>query len=78
MPAVFLNGEPFGQGRMTLEQVVAELDDAEAERAAEALQDKPPFDVLAGSQTREAGLRRDRGAGAEQAADDEAEREVKQ
>jgi NADH-dependent peroxiredoxin subunit F len=35
VPTVFLNGEPFGQGRMTLEQIVAKLDTGAAERAAE-------------------------------------------
>jgi alkyl hydroperoxide reductase subunit F len=46
VPAVFLNGEPFGQGRMTLEQIVAKLDTGAAARAAEALKGKAAFDVL--------------------------------
>ena len=36
VPTVFLNGEPFGQGRMTLEQIVAKLDTGAAEREAAA------------------------------------------
>ena len=46
VPSVFLNGELFDQGRMTLEQIVAKLDSGAAERAAEALRDKEPYDVL--------------------------------
>ncbi|HEX4903860.1 MAG TPA: alkyl hydroperoxide reductase subunit F [Acidimicrobiales bacterium] len=46
VPSVFLNGELFDQGRMTLEQIVAKLDTGAAERAAEALRDKDPYDVL--------------------------------
>jgi alkyl hydroperoxide reductase subunit F len=43
---VFLNGEVFAQGRMSLEQILAKLDTAAASRAAEALGAKDPFDVL--------------------------------
>ena len=46
VPTVFLNGEVFDQGRMTLEQIVAKLDSGAAERTAEAIRDKEPFDVL--------------------------------
>jgi alkyl hydroperoxide reductase subunit F len=46
VPSVFLNGEPFDQGRMTLEQIVAKLDSGAAERAAEQIDGKEPFDVL--------------------------------
>jgi alkyl hydroperoxide reductase subunit F len=46
VPAVFLNGEPFGQGRMTLEEIVARLDTGAAARAAERLSAQDPFDVL--------------------------------
>jgi len=46
VPTVFLNGEEFASGRMTLEQVVAKVDSGAAERAAEALQGKGTFDVL--------------------------------
>jgi alkyl hydroperoxide reductase subunit F len=43
---VFLNGEPFGQGRMELEQIVAKIDSGATARAAEKIKAKDPFDVL--------------------------------
>ncbi len=46
VPSVFLNGEPFAQGRMSLEQIVAKLDTGAADRAAEAIKGKAPFEVL--------------------------------
>ena len=46
VPAVFLNGEPFGQGRMDLAQIVAKLDTGSVARAAEKIAAKEPFDVL--------------------------------
>ncbi|MEN9645813.1 MAG: hypothetical protein RL238_2482 [Actinomycetota bacterium] len=46
VPTVFLNGEVFGQGRMSLEQIVAKLDTGAAERDAAKLNEKAPFDVL--------------------------------
>ncbi|MBU0592807.1 MAG: alkyl hydroperoxide reductase subunit F [Gammaproteobacteria bacterium] len=46
VPSVFLNGEPFGQGRMTIEEVVAKLDSGAATRDAEKLGAKEAFDVL--------------------------------
>ncbi len=46
VPSVFLNGEPFGQGRMTIEEVVAKLDTGSAVRDAEKLGSKDAFDVL--------------------------------
>ncbi|MEW9899538.1 alkyl hydroperoxide reductase subunit F [Chitinivorax sp. PXF-14] len=46
VPSVYLNGEPFGQGRMTLEEILAKLDTGAAEREAAQLADKAPFDVL--------------------------------
>jgi alkyl hydroperoxide reductase subunit F len=46
VPAVFLNGQPFGQGRMELNEIVAKLDTGAAERNAEKLNAKAPFDVL--------------------------------
>ncbi|QCB55500.1 alkyl hydroperoxide reductase subunit F [Sphingopyxis sp. PAMC25046] len=46
VPAVFLNGEPFGQGRMDLAQIVAKLDTGAVARAAEKIGAKEPFDVL--------------------------------
>jgi alkyl hydroperoxide reductase subunit F len=46
VPAIFLNGEPFAQGRMTVEQVLAKLDTGAVARAAEAISAKEPFEVL--------------------------------
>jgi alkyl hydroperoxide reductase subunit F len=46
VPAVFLNGQPFGQGRMSLEDIMATLDSAGAQREAERLEARSPYDVL--------------------------------
>jgi NADH-dependent peroxiredoxin subunit F len=46
VPAVFLNGEPFGQGRMTFAEIVAKLDVAAPAQEAQALGDRDPYDVL--------------------------------
>ncbi|MFZ1574731.1 MAG: alkyl hydroperoxide reductase subunit F [Chromatiaceae bacterium] len=46
VPTVLLNGEPFGQGRMTLEEILAKLDTSAAARDAEIIAAKPVFDVL--------------------------------
>jgi alkyl hydroperoxide reductase subunit F len=46
VPAVYLNGEPFGQGRMDLAQIMAKLDTGAVARAAEKIAAKEPFDVL--------------------------------
>ena len=46
VPSVYLNGKPFGQGRMTLEQIIAKLDTGSEAREAEKLKHKAPFEVL--------------------------------
>ena len=46
VPIVFLNGEVFGSGRMTLEEIVAKLDVNADAREAAKLNAKDPFDVL--------------------------------
>jgi len=46
VPSVYLNGQPFAQGRMTVEEILARLDTGAATRQAEKLKDKAPFDVL--------------------------------
>jgi len=46
VPMVFLNGEVFGAGRMTLEEIVAKLDVNADQREAEKLDAKEAFDVL--------------------------------
>ncbi|MDX5312206.1 MAG: alkyl hydroperoxide reductase subunit F, partial [Rhodococcus sp. (in: high G+C Gram-positive bacteria)] len=46
VPTVYLNGELFDSGRMSLEQIVGKLDTGAADRAAAAIAEKDPFDVL--------------------------------
>ncbi len=46
VPAVFLNGAPFAQGRMDVDAILAKLDTGALERKAAALVEKKPFDVL--------------------------------
>jgi len=42
VPMVFLNGEHFGQGRMSIEEIVAKVSDGKAP----AIEDRDPYDVL--------------------------------
>jgi alkyl hydroperoxide reductase subunit F len=46
VPTVYLNGSEFGQGRMTLEQILARLGEPVAEPADADLSARPAFDVL--------------------------------
>ncbi len=46
VPTVYLNDAEFGQGRMTIEEILAKVDTGAAARAAEALGKKEAFDVL--------------------------------
>src|SRR5271168_908325 len=46
VPAVFLNGEPFGQGRMELAEIIHKLDSGAAQRETQKLSAKAPYDVL--------------------------------
>jgi alkyl hydroperoxide reductase subunit F len=46
VPAVFLNGEMFASGRMTVEEIVAKLDTRSGEREAAKLDAREPYDVL--------------------------------
>src|SRR6201996_7190291 len=46
VPAVFLNGEPFGQGRMELAEIVQKLDAGAAARETVKLDGRAPYDVL--------------------------------
>jgi len=46
VPTIFLNGEVFDQGRMSLEQIVARLDTGAAKREAAKIAGKDAFDVL--------------------------------
>jgi len=46
VPAVFLNGELFDQGRMSLAQIIQRLDSGASAREAEKISAKAPFDML--------------------------------
>jgi alkyl hydroperoxide reductase subunit F len=46
VPTAFMNGVEFGQGRMTIEEIVAKLDANADQKAAEKLNAKDNFDVL--------------------------------
>ena len=46
VPMVFLNGQVFGSGRMSVEEIVAKLDTGTADREAAKLDAKDPYDVL--------------------------------
>ena len=46
VPTIFLNGEVFASGRMGPEEILAKIDTGAANRAAAALNDQAPFDVL--------------------------------
>jgi alkyl hydroperoxide reductase subunit F len=46
VPQVFLNGAPFAQGRMEIEQILAKLDTKADAKAAEKIAAREPFDVL--------------------------------
>lgn len=46
VPMVFMNGQVFASGRMTVEEMVAKLDTKAGEREAAKLNAKDPFDVL--------------------------------
>lgn len=46
VPATFLNGESFYNGKMDLAEILERLDDGADAKAAEKLKDKAPFEVL--------------------------------
>jgi NADH-dependent peroxiredoxin subunit F len=46
VPAIYLNGQPFAQGRMELAEILARLDAGSAARESARLRAKAPFDVL--------------------------------
>ncbi|MGB8603219.1 MAG: alkyl hydroperoxide reductase subunit F, partial [Rhizomicrobium sp.] len=46
VPAVFLNGAPFAQGRMSLEEILAKLDTGAAHKKTAEINAKEPFEVL--------------------------------
>ncbi len=46
VPSMFLNGAPFGQGRSSVEEILARLDANAGSRQAEQLSAREPYDVL--------------------------------
>jgi alkyl hydroperoxide reductase subunit F len=46
VPTVHLNGQPFGQGRMSVEEILAKLDTNAGARQAAQINEKAPFDML--------------------------------
>ncbi|GAA0361119.1 alkyl hydroperoxide reductase subunit F [Bowmanella denitrificans] len=46
VPSVYLNGESFSQGAITLEKILTKVDANAAKHQAEALKHKPTFDLL--------------------------------
>lgn len=46
VPMVFLNGQHFGQGRMSIEEILAKVDINAGAHAIQALSQKAPYDVL--------------------------------
>lgn len=46
VPTVYLNGELFGSGRMSIDEIVAKLDTGAEAKAAARLNDLEPFEVL--------------------------------
>jgi alkyl hydroperoxide reductase subunit F len=46
VPSVYLNGQPFGTGRMELAEILAKVDSGSAEREAAKLAEKAPYDML--------------------------------
>ncbi len=46
VPTILINGEPFGQGRMGLEQILAKIDTGAHQREAAKIDAKSEFDVL--------------------------------
>jgi alkyl hydroperoxide reductase subunit F len=46
VPSLYLNGQPFGNGRMEVAEILAKVDTGAAAREAAKLSAKDPFDVL--------------------------------
>ena len=46
VPTVYLNGTEFNQGRMSLEEILAKIDNSGVEREAKKIDAKEPFDML--------------------------------
>lgn len=46
VPTVYLNGEPFEQGRVTLQNILAKVDSGAEDRVAKSLDAREPYEVL--------------------------------
>ncbi|MBN8649467.1 MAG: thioredoxin family protein, partial [Caulobacterales bacterium] len=46
VPSIYLNGEFFDSGRLSLEEIIAKIDTSAGLREAEIINQKAPFDVL--------------------------------
>jgi alkyl hydroperoxide reductase subunit F len=46
VPTVYVNGKVFGQGRMSLNEILNKVDSSAADKAAKAISEKAPYDVL--------------------------------
>ena len=46
VPSVFLNGQPFGNGRMELAEILGKIDTGAAKRDAAKLNERAPYEVL--------------------------------
>jgi alkyl hydroperoxide reductase subunit F len=46
VPSVFLNGAPFGNGRMEIGEILAKIDTGAAKREAAKLNERAPYEVL--------------------------------
>jgi len=46
VPTIYLNGKPFGQGRMELDEIVNKIDSSASLKEAEKISKKETFDVL--------------------------------
>ena len=46
VPAIFLDGQMWGSGKLSVEEILAKLDTGSQDRAAQAIREKAPFDVL--------------------------------
>jgi len=46
VPMVYMNGQVFGSGRMSIEEIISKVDTSSSEREATKLNEKEPFDML--------------------------------
>jgi alkyl hydroperoxide reductase subunit F len=46
VPSIYLNGKPFAQGRMAIDEILAKIDTGAAKRDAEKISARQPFEIL--------------------------------